>query len=77
MIDMLILRFSSACFVYCLILLPDALSSGKKKSKLPPPPPNPNVHGWDQSPAYLRGKWKLTSINKTAEGYDDLLDIIQ
>lgn len=42
-----------------------------------PPPPNPNKHGWDQSPGYLRGKWRVTSITKTAEGYDDIFDVIE
>jgi len=29
-------------------------------------PPNPNVHGWDQHPSYLRGKWNLVELNFTA-----------
>jgi hypothetical protein len=45
-----------------------------EKRDAPPPPPNPNVHGWDSHPPYLRGKWLPHSINTTVPEYAPLLE---
>lgn len=34
----------------------------KRRPKKQYLPPNPNVHGWDQHPAYLRGRWNVTTL---------------
>jgi hypothetical protein len=34
----------------------------KRRPKKQYLPPNPHVHGWDQHPPYLRGKWNVTSL---------------
>lgn len=34
----------------------------KRRPKKLDMPPNPNVHGWDQHPSYLRGKWNMTML---------------
>lgn len=34
----------------------------KRRPKRQYLPPNPNVHGWDQHPAYLRGRWNVTEL---------------
>lgn len=38
----------------------------KRRPKRQYLPPNPNKHGWDQHPAYLRGRWNVTSLAFTA-----------
>lgn len=34
----------------------------KRRPKRQYLPPNPHVHGWDQHPPYLRGKWNATAL---------------
>lgn len=40
----------------------------KRRPKRQYLPPNPNVHGWDQHPAYLRGRWNVTTLAFRDEG---------
>ena len=54
--------------------LPDKKIKPKRRPKNLVMPPNPNIHGWDQHPAYLRGKWNMTSLNVTSSDYPELIE---